>query len=127
MASYTTEILPYGLRAKGYTWLNFCVTAALFFNQYINGIALDAIHWKYYLVYCVFIAFEIWVIWAFVVETRYTPMEEIAKYFDGADVVDVGEVAIAGVKESGVRVLGEKDDQAEISEEKVAAVVREVE
>ncbi|RLL97001.1 hypothetical protein CFD26_105622 [Aspergillus turcosus] len=54
MSNYTTEILPYGLQAKGFTWLNFCVTGALFFNQYINAIALDALAWKYYIVYCVF-------------------------------------------------------------------------
>ncbi|KAG9193023.1 hypothetical protein G6011_03058 [Alternaria panax] len=29
MTSYTTGISPYRLRAKGFTWLNFCVTAAL--------------------------------------------------------------------------------------------------
>lgn len=51
MANYTTEILPYGLRAKGFTWLNFCVTAALFFNQYVNAIALDALKWRYYICY----------------------------------------------------------------------------
>lgn len=71
MGCYTTEILPFGLRAKGYTWLNFCVTLALFFNQFINGIALDAIQWRYYIAYCVFLAFEIVVIYMYVVETRY--------------------------------------------------------
>lgn len=94
MANYTAEILPYSLRAKGYTWLNFCVSAALFFNQYINSIALDAIHWKYYIAYCVFIAFEIYIVYFYVIETRYTPMEEIAKFFDGPEAVDIGEVAI---------------------------------
>ncbi|SPO02018.1 probable hexose transporter [Cephalotrichum gorgonifer] len=102
MANYTTEILPYGLRAKGFTWLNFCVSAALFFNQYINAIALEALAWKYYLVYCVFLGFEVFIIYFFLIETRYTPMEEIAKYFDGEDAIDVGEVAAADVKESGV-------------------------
>jgi hypothetical protein len=71
MASYTTEILPYGLRAKGFVWLNFCVTSALFFNQFVNGIALDALAWKYYICYCVFLAFEVGVIYFFIVETRY--------------------------------------------------------
>lgn len=33
MATYTTEIMPYGLRAKGFTWLNFCVTLSLFFSM----------------------------------------------------------------------------------------------
>ncbi|KAG5743850.1 hypothetical protein H9Q70_013444 [Fusarium xylarioides] len=101
MANYTTEIVPYGLRAKGFTWLNFCVTAALFFNQYINGIALEAMGWKYYTIYCLFLSFEVYVIYFFLIETRYTPMEEIAKYFDG-DAVDVGEVARADMKERGV-------------------------
>jgi hypothetical protein len=71
LANYTTEILPYGLRAKGFTWLNFCVTAALYFNQYVNAIALDALAWKYYIFYCVFLAFECFIIYFFLVETRY--------------------------------------------------------
>ena len=74
MAGYTTEILPYGLRAKGFVWLNFCVTAALFFNQFVNGLALDALAWKYYIFYCVFLAFEIGIIYFFIVETRYVEL-----------------------------------------------------
>ncbi|GIK06036.1 hypothetical protein Aspvir_010154 [Aspergillus viridinutans] len=108
MANYTTEILPYGLRAKGFTWLNFCVTAALFFNQYINAIALDALAWKYYIVYCVFLGFEVVVIYCFLIETRYTAMEEIAKYFDGEDTVDVGQVAAADLKEKAIIASGDK-------------------
>jgi len=116
MANYTTEILPYGLRAKGFTWLNFCVTLALFFNQYINAIALEALHWKYYLFYCIFLAFEVVIIYFYVVETRYTPMEEIAKYFDGDDAIDVAEVATADLKEKGIGggVMGGHAAQVEV-------------
>ena len=83
--------MPYGLRAKASIWASFVILVAVFFNQYINGIALDAIHWKYYIVYCCFLVVEVFVVWRYVVETRYTPMEEIAKYFDGesADVVEL--------------------------------------
>lgn len=102
MANYTTEILPYGLRAKGFNWLNFCVSGSLFFNQYVNAIALEEIQWRYYIVYCVFLFFECWFIYVFLIETRYTPMEEIAKYFDGEDAVDVGDVANADLKEQGL-------------------------
>jgi hypothetical protein len=42
---------------------------------------------------------EVWVIYSFLIETRYTPMEEIAKYFDGDDAVDLGEMAVADMKE----------------------------
>jgi hypothetical protein len=89
VTTYDVEILPYGLRAKGTTFGNFVTCVALFFNQYINGIALDAIHWKYYIAYCCFLGIEVFVVYTYTVETRYVPMEEIAKYFDGdeADVV----------------------------------------
>lgn len=115
MATYTTEILPYGLRAKGFTWLNFCVTVALFFNQYINAIALVALEWKYYICYCVFLVFEVFIIYFFIIETRYTPMEEIAKFFDGDKAMDVAVIANAEMKDKGdgeVRVedVGEKGE-----------------
>ena len=99
LASYSTEILPYGIRAKGFTWLNFCVSAALFFNQYVNAIALEALAWKYYIFYCVFLLFEVFIIYFFLVETRYTPLEEIAKFFDGESAIDVAEIANAEMKD----------------------------
>ena len=63
-------------------------------DQYINAIALKALKWKYYICYCVFLAFEVAVIYLFLVETRYTPLEEISRYFDGEDrTLDVAAVA----------------------------------
>jgi hypothetical protein len=49
-------------------------------------------------------------------------MEEIAKFFDGDDAVDVGEVAFANMKERGLETLGmgEKD----LSVTRVKAVSR---
>jgi MFS family permease len=89
--TYVIEILPYGLRAKGSIWASFVVLVAVFFNQYVNSIALDAIGWKYYIFYCCFLVFELVVVYKYLVETRYTPIEEIAKLFDGnkADVVEL--------------------------------------
>ena len=46
--SYTVEILPFALRAKGFTVFNFAISLSLIFNQYVNPIALGKIHWKYY-------------------------------------------------------------------------------
>ncbi|KAF2032102.1 MFS general substrate transporter [Setomelanomma holmii] len=105
--NYTTEILPYGLRAKGLVWMSTCVTAALFFKKFVNGLVLDALVWKYYIFYWVFLAFEIVVIYFFIVETRY----KIAKFFDGDDAIDVGAVTIADMKERGMEVhdSGKKD------------------
>lgn len=41
------------------------------------------IDWKYYIVYDVWLAVELVVVYIFYIETRYTPLEEIAKHFDG--------------------------------------------
>ena len=46
--SYTLEILPYHLRAKGFNVFGFVISVAIIFNQYVNPIALDALGWKYY-------------------------------------------------------------------------------
>lgn len=83
LVSYSSEILPYRIRAKGLTVMFFCVSLSLWFNQYVNPIALQDIGWKYYVVYCCWLGFELFVVWKFYIETKETPLEEIAKYFDG--------------------------------------------
>lgn len=80
ITSYTLEILPFNLRAKGYTVFGFSVCASLVFNQYINPIALAAIAWKYYIVYCVWIAFELVFVYFFLIETKNRTLEETALY-----------------------------------------------
>ncbi|KAH7014227.1 general substrate transporter [Microdochium trichocladiopsis] len=90
--TYTTEILPYGLRAKGAAVSVVTTTATVFFNQFINPIAMNNIQWRYYIFYVCFLAFEIVFLYFMVVETRYVPMEEIAKHFDG-EQADVAAVA----------------------------------
>lgn len=51
--SYTVEILPYNIRAKGLT-LCFCFTALSgVFNQYVNPLGLQQLAWKFYFVYIV--------------------------------------------------------------------------
>ncbi|KAL5359028.1 general substrate transporter [Aspergillus floccosus] len=92
LVGYTVEILPYSIRAKGMTVMWLCIDAALFFNQYINPIALENLGWKYYIFYCVWLGVELTVVWFFYIETRNTPLEEIAKYFDGENAI-VGGVA----------------------------------
>lgn len=59
----------------------------------MNPVALGNLGWKYYIFYCVFLAFEVIVIYFIIVETRYTPLEEVAKFFDG---VEVGEIIVTG-------------------------------
>jgi len=88
IVSYTVEILPYNIRAKGFNVFNFVISLALIFNQYVNPIALISLGWKYYLVYVCWLAFEFVFLWFFIVETKNRTLEETAALFDGADAVD---------------------------------------
>jgi MFS family permease len=87
IVSYTVEILPFNIRAKGFTVFNFAISLSLIFNQYVNPIALDAIAWKYYLVYVAWLVFELVFLYFFIVETRNRTLEETAALFDGEDAV----------------------------------------
>ncbi|KAJ8518835.1 hypothetical protein ONZ45_g4155 [Pleurotus djamor] len=85
IVSYTVEILPFSLRAKGFTIFNFAISLSLIFNQYVNPVALDAISWRYYIVYCAWLAFETVFLYFFVVETKNLSLEETAALFDGEE------------------------------------------
>ena len=107
LVSYTLEILPYPIRAKGYTILSFVISLALIFNQYVNPVALHRIGWKYYvslssfmwhtnvfltfpdqIVYCCWLAFELFFCYTFIIETKGLSLEETAALFDGEEVVE---------------------------------------
>ncbi|KAG8730586.1 hypothetical protein FRC12_020181, partial [Ceratobasidium sp. 428] len=70
LVSYSVEILPFFLRAKGLAMVYFSVTVALIFNQYTNPIALEVLKYKYYLIYTIFLVFELIFIYFFAVETK---------------------------------------------------------
>lgn len=87
LVSYTVEILPFLIRAKGLAVMNFSVMGAIIFNQYTNPIALDALKWKYYLIYTIWLVFEFVYIWLWATETKGRSLEETAALFDGEDAV----------------------------------------
>jgi len=88
IVSYTVEILPYPLRAKGFTVFNFAISLSLIFNQYVNPIALDALGWKYYIVYVCVLAVEFTFLFFFIVETKNRTLEETSILFDGAEALE---------------------------------------
>jgi sugar porter (SP) family MFS transporter len=114
MSSYSTEILPYNLRAKGFNLLNVSQDAVLFFNQYVNSIALNNIGWKYYIFYCCFLALEVTIIYFFFVETRYMPLEEISKIFDGNDVAEATKQELL---ERGEKTFAVHVEETEVEEQ----------
>ncbi|KAJ3826684.1 hexose transporter [Lentinula raphanica] len=112
IVAYTVEILPYHLRAKGFNIFNFTISLALIFNQYANPIALAAIQWKYYIVYCCWIAFECVYLYLFVVETKNLTLEETAAIFDGEEATKeiLGQGLHAAEKHDSVEKSGSVDE-----------------
>lgn len=79
--TYVTEILPYSHRAKGMNILFLAMQVVMVFNGFVNPIAMDAIDWKYYIVYCCVLFVELLIVIFFVVETAGYTLEEVAKVF----------------------------------------------
>jgi MFS family permease len=85
LVSYTCEIWPYDLRARGVGVMFISTNLAVFFNIFINPIALEAIQWKYYLVYVILLALITTTIYFCYPETNGHTLEEMARVFDGED------------------------------------------
>lgn len=86
--TYMVELFPYQQRSKGIAVEQLTVRFAVFFNTYVNPIALDTITWKYYIVYCVWILVEIATVYFLFPETHNRTLEELSFMFEGREVQD---------------------------------------
>ncbi|KAK3306699.1 general substrate transporter [Chaetomium strumarium] len=86
--TYLVELFPYQQRSKGIAVEQLTVRFAVFFNTYVNPIALDSIGWKYYIVYCVWILVEIATVYCLFPETYNRTLEELSFMFEGKEVQD---------------------------------------
>ena len=98
IVSYPAEIWPYELRARGIALTQLATYVAIFFNTFVNPIALDAIGWKYYVVFAVILASITVVVYFFYPETKGHTLEEMAVIFDGADALGDGRGAAIKVE-----------------------------
>ncbi|KAG1731213.1 general substrate transporter [Suillus paluster] len=104
VVSYTVEILPFALRAKGFMVFSFMISLSLIFNQYVNPIALEALQWKYYLVYLFWLCFEFVFCYFFIIETKNHTLEETAVIFDGdTDMVRIHNVVLKSEESEAVK------------------------
>ena len=78
---YPLEVLSNDSRAKGMAMLNFWVSLAGFYNQFVSGIAMAAILWWYYLVF-IFWSLAVFVfVYRYFVETSKRTPEEMTEIF----------------------------------------------
>lgn len=86
--AYLLEVLPYTLRAKGLTVFNLAQYCSSIFNGFVNPLALDAIGWKYYIVFICALVLWLVIIYFTFPETRGMTLEEVSEIFDGRQVLE---------------------------------------
>ncbi|CAE6412359.1 unnamed protein product [Rhizoctonia solani] len=80
--AYSAEILSYSIRSMGMSLLQVVQALALAFNQWVNPVALEAIAWRYYIVYIGTLFVLLVIIWFLYPETKGYTIEELAEVFD---------------------------------------------
>lgn len=80
-ALYPVEVLSYEMRAKGMAFSSLVVSAAGLVNQFGTPVALERIGWKLYIIFAVWVAIEVVVVYFFLVETKGFTLEELDEVF----------------------------------------------
>ncbi|KAH7028974.1 lactose permease [Microdochium trichocladiopsis] len=81
--AYPVEIFQYTLRGRGLSVTLMASTTGLIVGNQVNPIAMKAIAWKYYIVFCCILACLVVIIYFLFPETRGHTLEEIREIFEG--------------------------------------------
>ncbi|KAH8796301.1 general substrate transporter [Hyaloscypha finlandica] len=95
VVAYPVEIWPYQLRSRGLATMLMSTVTAVFFNIFVNPIALDSIQWRYYLVFVFILAGGGAIIYFVFPETRGHSLEEMARVFGDEETTGPVEGEIA--------------------------------
>jgi hypothetical protein len=76
--AYMVEVWPYMERSRGIAIFQLFGRLAGFFTTFVNPIGLKNITWKWLVVYCCWLAYEVVFCWFFFPETANRTLEELA-------------------------------------------------
>ncbi|KAL6710091.1 hypothetical protein ACN47E_009882 [Coniothyrium glycines] len=92
--TYLVELFPYAQRTMGIGVEQMFGKLAGFFSIYVNPIALSAIEWKYFAIYCGWISFEFLFVHFMYPETYNRTLEELAFLFEDKALADKAVAAV---------------------------------
>lgn len=87
VVTYPLEIVTYQMRAKAWAFVLLTIQVGSIFGGWVNPIGLQNIGWKFYIYYCVWVAFIFVVVYFFFVETAGPTLEELSHLFENGDTV----------------------------------------
>lgn len=108
--AYPTEILQYSIRSKGISLEFIMIYSSLVILSFVNPIALEAIGWKYYILFCCITATSVVTNFFLLPETKGRSLEEIGELFDGREAL-AGAMTTAKLENGEVRHVDVKDEQ----------------
>ena len=116
LLSYPCEIWPFRLRARGLALTSLSTYVGIFFNTFVNPIALQAMGWRYYLVYVVILIIVVITVYFCYPETRGYSLEELSAMFDGngseaPDEADLSDMETAASNQHNKPVVSEQLDE----------------
>ncbi|PGH02596.1 hypothetical protein AJ79_07600 [Helicocarpus griseus UAMH5409] len=92
--TYLIELFPYSQRTHGIGVQQVFGKAGGFFSMNVNPPAMDAIGWKFFAIYCGWIAFEVIFIYFMYPETSGRTLEELAFLFEDPDLAEQAAAAV---------------------------------
>ncbi|PVH76956.1 putative MFS sugar transporter [Cadophora sp. DSE1049] len=84
--TYLVELFPYAERTRGIALFQFWARGANFFSTFVNPIGIKSISWKYLLVFCAWVAFEIVFVYFLFPETSNRTLEELSFIYEGQEI-----------------------------------------
>ncbi|KAL6360990.1 hypothetical protein LRP88_04451 [Fusarium phalaenopsidis] len=88
LQAYPVEIFPFTLRSRGLSLTYITASTGLIVGNQVNPIAMKAIAWKYYIVFCCILGLLFAIIWFLFPETKGRTLEEIREVFEGESSTD---------------------------------------
>ncbi|KIJ20488.1 L-arabinose isomerase [Paxillus involutus ATCC 200175] len=104
--TFLVELFPFHVRARGITIFLWWNRIAGFFNQFVNPIGINSLGWKYYIIYCVWLAFEVVFVYFMFPETSNRTPEELTFLYEEdprQEVIRRIEVGIRNEQETETR------------------------
>ncbi|WRT66038.1 uncharacterized protein IL334_002990 [Kwoniella shivajii] len=99
--SYPAEVQTFSMRSKGLLVWNTVYQLQSAYVTWVDAIALEAIGYKYYIVYMPLVIIQFALAYFFMVETKGYTLEEIAVAFDGGSKISLANTDILPAVEHG--------------------------
>ncbi|KAL2256589.1 hypothetical protein VTK26DRAFT_1434 [Humicola hyalothermophila] len=118
--TYMVEVWPYAERNRGIAIFQLFGRLANFFTTFVNPIGLNSVGWKYFIMYCCWLGYEVVFVYFFFPETFGRTLEELAFIFEDKRLADQAVAAVEKVvnheADAGTGSFDQKRGATEIKE-----------